>query len=400
MLRKLVVSQITVGNFSSRNHHEEEKVLHKLTFYPLGNADCCRIDLDNRQKILFDYANVGNPDDDDDLRIDLAKELRDDLEKAGKDSYDVVAITHADKDHIKGFSEFFYLEHAQKYQDDERIKIDTLWVPAAIILETSPPTDDHRILRAEARYRLKEGEGIRVFSKPDSLKEWLEDQDVKLEDREDLITIAGETIPGYSKSSDGVEFFVHAPFARSVEEDGEDIERNEASLVVQATFECEGEDTKLILGADVGYEAWEDIVQITQSNDNDTRLEWDIFKISHHCSYKSLSSEKSKEGEEKTTPVSDVKWLFEQGQDKAILVSTSDPIPGEDTTQPPHRQAANYYKDVAKGIEGEFKVTMEHPKKSAPKPLVITIDSSKATIEEGSLSAATLITGQTAPRAG
>lgn len=371
--------------------------MHKLTFYPLGNADCCLIDLENGQKILFDYANVGNPDDDDDLRVDLYKELRDDLESAEKDFYDVVAITHADEDHIKGFSEFFYLEHAQKYQDDERIKIDTLWVPAAIILETSPSTDDHKILRAEARYRLKKGEGIRVFSKPDSLKGWLEGQGVKLEDREDLIIIAGETIPDYSKSSDGLEFFVHAPFSRSIEEDGEEIERNEVSLVVQATFEYEDEDTKLILGADVAYEAWEDIVQITQSNGNDAYLEWDVFKISHHCSYKSLNSEK---GKEKTTPESNIKWLFEQGQDKAILVSTSDPIPDEDTDQPPHRQAANYYKDVAEDIDGEFKVTMEHPKETAPKPLVITIDGSKATIEERSISAATLITSQTAPRAG
>ena len=371
--------------------------MHKLTFYPLGNADCCLLDLENGQKILFDYADVGDSDDDDDLRIDLPEKLRDDLEEAEKDSYDVVAFTHADEDHIKGFSEFFYLEHAQKYQDEDRIKIDILWVPAAIILETSPSTEDHRILRAEARYRLKEGTGIRVFSKPQQLKEWLEDQDLTLEERENLITNAGEIVPGYKKSSDGVEFFVHSPFSRSIEENGEEIERNEASLVVQAAFECENEDTKLILGADIDYESWEDIVQITKSKNRKARLEWDIFKISHHCSYKSLSSEK---GKEKTTPVSDIKWLFEQGQEKAILVSTSDPIPTTNTTQPPHQQAANYYKDIAKGIDGEFKVTMEHPKESAPKPLVITIDSSKATIEERSVSAATLITSQTAPRAG
>ena len=137
--------------------------MHKLTFYPLGNADCCLIDLDNGQKILFDYADVGNSDDDDDLRIDLPAKLRENLKAAEKDSYDVVAITHADEDHIKGFSEFFYLEYAQKYQDDNRIKIDTLWVPAAVILEKSPSTEDHRILRAEARHRLKEGKGNPSF---------------------------------------------------------------------------------------------------------------------------------------------------------------------------------------------------------------------------------------------
>ena len=139
--------------------------MHKLTFYPIGNADCCLIDLENGQKILFDFADVGDSEDDEDKRIDLPEKLRENLENADKDSFDVVAFTHADEDHIKGFSEFFYLEHAQKYQDDDRIKIDTLWVPAAIILEKSPSTDDHKILRAEARHRLKEGSGIRVFSK-------------------------------------------------------------------------------------------------------------------------------------------------------------------------------------------------------------------------------------------
>lgn len=385
MSETLVHTVITTG----------ENVLHKLTFYPLGNADCCLIDLENGQKILFDYANVKNSDDDDDLRIDLPEKLREDLEEAEKDTYDVVAFTHADEDHIKGFSEFFYLEHAQKYQDDDRIEIDELWVPAAIILETSPSTEDHKILRAEARHRLKAGTGIRVFSKPELLEDWLKEQGLELEDRKDLITNAGQTVPGYDKSSEGVEFFVHAPFSDSIEDDV--IERNDAALVVQATFRCENEDTLLILGSDINHEVWSDIVRVTQHYNREDRLKWDIFKISHHCSYTALSDTK---GTTKTTPVAKVKWLFEQAQDKAILVSTSNPIPTGNTTQPPHRQAANYYKDVAKDIEGKFEVTMEHPKKSEPEPLVIIIDSSKATIEKQTAGGVGFISSHRAPRAG
>ena len=37
--------------------------MHKLTFFPLGNADCCLIDLENGKKILFDFGDQGNPDD-------------------------------------------------------------------------------------------------------------------------------------------------------------------------------------------------------------------------------------------------------------------------------------------------------------------------------------------------
>ena len=367
--------------------------MHKLTFYPLGNADCCLIDLDKGQKLLFDYADMRNPDDDDDLRIDLPAALREDLNAAGKDAYDVVAFTHADKDHINGFSEFFYLEHAKKYQDADRVKIGELWVPAAVILEqTSNAT--HRVLRAEARHRLKEGNGIRVFSQPDLLEDWLKEQGLTLESRKHLITHAGQTVDGFQKSSEGVEIFVHAPFSESV---NGDIVRNDAALVVQATFEYEGEDTQLILGADIDYKVWRDIVRITRYHKRDSRLEWDVFKISHHCSYKSLSDEK---GEEKTAPISEVEWLFENGHEGAKLVSTSDPIPDEDTTQPPHRQAANFYKEVATDINGEFKVTMEHPKEEAPEPLVITIDGSKATVKKQHAGAAGFITSQRAPRAG
>jgi hypothetical protein len=32
-----------------------------LTFYPLGNADCCLIDLANGKKILFDFADKRDP---------------------------------------------------------------------------------------------------------------------------------------------------------------------------------------------------------------------------------------------------------------------------------------------------------------------------------------------------
>ena len=84
----------------------------KLTFFPVGNADCCRIDLANGQKLLFDFADTRDPSDKDDLRIDLPKALREDLESANRNHYDVVVFTHLDKDHYSGASEFFYLEHA------------------------------------------------------------------------------------------------------------------------------------------------------------------------------------------------------------------------------------------------------------------------------------------------
>ena len=371
--------------------------MHQITFYPLGNADSYRIDLVGGEKLLIDYANVANPDDPNDRRIALASELRRDLEGAGRDSYDVVAFTHLDDDHVCGAADFFYLEHAAKYQGGKRIKIDELWVPAAAITEEGVD-GDARVIRAEARHRLKQGKGIRVFSRPERLRSWLAEQGINLADRLHLITDAGTLVPGFSKLSEKVEFFVHSPFASR--ENGELIDRNADALVFQATFAVDsGPDVQFILGADVDHVALTRIVQVTKRHRNEDRLEWDVFKLPHHCSYLSLSSER---GQDKTTPVPDVAWLFEdQSHAGGIIVSTSKPIPAnDDDVQPPHRQAANYYRERAEAIHGEFKVTMEHPSERHPEPLVIIIDSRGAWVKKRLSTGVAHVVSRPSPRVG
>ena len=74
-----------------------------------------------------------------------------------------MAFTHSDSDHISMSTEFFELWHADKYKGKDRIKINTLWVPAAMILETAANDeliDEFVIWRQEARYRLRIGEGL------------------------------------------------------------------------------------------------------------------------------------------------------------------------------------------------------------------------------------------------
>jgi len=376
--------------------------MHKITIFPLGNADSCRIDLECGKKVLFDYADSRDPNDKDDLRCDLPKELRDDLQQNARDYYDVVAFTHLDKDHFRGATNFFCLEHAEKYQGDGRIKIEVMWVPAGLITEQGPDDDEARILQREARYRFRKGKGIRVFSRPERLRDWCDNNGIKLDDRLHLITDAGKLTPEFSLEKDGVEFFVHSPFA--VRQDENTVEdRNADSIIVQATFEVGGVKTKALLMADSTHEVLSDIVSVTRKKGNDARLEWDIAKLPHHCSYLSVGPEK---GEDKTKPADNVAWLYEkQCQHGGIIVSTSKPIPvkgstEDDDPQPPHRQAANYYKDILAEIEGQFIVTMEHPTKDTPKPVVIEIEAGKATVKKQAISAAYIATSRPAPRAG
>jgi beta-lactamase superfamily II metal-dependent hydrolase len=370
----------------------------KLTFFPLGNADCCLIDLANGRKLLFDYANTRSADDESDKRVDLPSELRTDLDAADRENYDVVAFTHLDNDHICGASEFFHLRHASKYQGSGRIKIDVMWVPAGVITEEKCE-DEAAVIQAEARYRLKKGEGIRVFSFTKDLQEWLRKQGINPNQRRSLVTQAGEVIHGFTTADDGVEFFAHSPFASRQDDQGELFDRNVDSLVVHATFSVDGIDTKVMLASDVDHDALSEIVRITKYHKREDRLEWDVFKLPHHCSYLSLAPDK---GKDKTKPVPNVAWLFEnQGQEKGIIVSTSKPIPAnDDDDQPPHRQAANYHRDTTQDRNGQFIVTMEHPKVSEPKPVVIVIDRFKAAPEKRASSIGAAIVSRPAPRAG
>lgn len=370
----------------------------KLTFYPLGNADCCLMELINGKKLLFDYADTRCKDDKEDKRVDLPAELRKDLNGARRKYYDVVAFSHLDQDHTCGSSEFFYFEHDKKYQSDDRIRINEMWVPAAIIIEDKETLgEEHAIIQREARYRLRNKKGIRVFSRPGLLKDWLAKQGMTLDEVCHLITDAGQIVPGFTREEDGVEFFPHSPFAKRIDE-CEVVDRNSDSLVLHVTFEDYGTETKLILSADAPYDVLSDIVDVTRWHKREERLEWDIFKLPHHCSYLSLGPEK---GKDKTEPVPNVKWLFEeQGREGAIVVSTSKPIPTEDTDQPPHRQAANYHKDNIQTKDGEFRVTMEFPSTSKPEPLVIEIGAGGAKVVKRNVGGAASATGGSAPRAG
>lgn len=369
--------------------------MHQLTFYPIGNGDCCLIDLECEQKLLFDFADLRNPNDSDDLRIDLETAIRDNLHAAKQTYFDVVAFTHADDDHIHNATNVFALQHAQKYQGPDRIEIRELWVPAALIVEDEL-TGEARILQAEARHRLREGKGIRVFSRPERLKDWLNQEGLTLADRQHLITDAGQTIPGYTTSDQGVEFFVHSPFASRHDEGLDD--RNGCSLVLQATFASGGAETRLMMSADTVADVLDDMVRVTRYHNNDARLAWDIFKLPHHCSYLSLNDER---GTDVTEPLPRIDWLFHQGAQGGIIISTSWPIPsGDADSQPPHRQAANYYKQRVAEMRGEFKVTMAHPTTSRPEPLIITINRWGATIKKTITSGSTAVTSRPAPRAG
>ena len=252
-----------------------------ITFFPVGNADTCLLTADDGSQLLFDFASPKNQGDGD-KRIDLAPELRNRLADSGRNHFDVVSFSHLDTDHFAGASEFFYLEHAKKYQGEGRIHIKDMWVPAAAILESRwEQSEEGRIVQAEARHRLKEGRGIHVISEPKALDKWLSDAGVNPDERRELIVTAGNCMPGFTLASAGAEIFVHSPF--SYQNDGNnEVDRNSESSVFHLTLKDGAKNVKVFLTADAPYEVLEDIVKATEKAGNADRLEWDLIKVPHH----------------------------------------------------------------------------------------------------------------------
>lgn len=326
-----------------------------VRYYPVGNGASSQIILENGKRLLFDFRQVEDGTCEDHKVIDLVTTLRQELDEAGRRDrdFDVVGFTHGDDDHVAGAADNFHLDHAAKYQTRGRFKIKELWVPAAFILEDDP-NESHRPLREEARYRLRKGYGIKVFSRPDRLSDWLTKQGINPDDRKQFIVDAGTVVPGFNLYADGVEFFVHSPFMEHVD-DKEEVPRNEAALILHATFMIAGRESRMWIIGDTTWEVLTDIVKITRGHNRLERLKWDLYSIPHHCSHHALSPER---GDTITTPEPEVQYLMDQGQTAALLVSSSIPIGTDpDRKLPPHLQAFRSYEKTADDKSGAVFVT-------------------------------------------
>jgi hypothetical protein len=380
---------------------------HQVTFFPVSNGDTVRVLLHGGRRILFDFCQKPDAEDEESPNADVKKLLKAELDVAGCDYFDVVAFTHADLDHIQGSTEFFWLEQAAKYQGPGRIKIRELWVPAAMVIECAShdqQSDEFVILRQEARRRLLDGKGIRVFSDPPKLREWLEPElaarGLSKNARDHLFVDAGTLVPGFSLGIDGVEFFTHSPFKEHCE--GTVIVRNQASLIFNVRFDCDGARFDFLQAGDAEWCDLETIVNKTRFHKRDDRLQWDLYNIPHHCSYLALGKDK---GEKETEPAPKVKELLLEGRPGCYAVSSSKPVRDEPTAyteiQPPHIQARKTYERYVKEVDGrKFLVTMEEPNGYKPKPMTFEFKSTGlAWLKAAATGGASIVTS-TAPRAG
>ena len=326
-----------------------------FTYYPLGNAQTMLLELGNGKKVLFDFANV-KTDDASDKRWNIEEEFED------YDNIDAVMFTHAHEDHIKGSAEFFRMEYYRT--KDEGVTIGELWLSSAFVADTRCTCEDARVIRQEARARLKAGKAVKIFGHGKALSKWLETSEISEESVKHLIFHAGENIP--HDLGDEVSFFLHAPFS----EECDDVDdKNDPSVVMQVRLHNVTRETNILITGDTPCDVLDDVILKTQEKENEEYLHWDLYDIPHHCSHTGLCEA----FDEEIIPTENVQWLLEQSGENAFMVASCKALADADSP-PPSEEAEKAYKDYKKS-DVTFRITMEYPKRSAPEPMVFTIDS-------------------------
>jgi len=316
-----------------------------------------QLELRNQKRLLVDFANVkSDTADTSDKRCNLVDEFE------GITKFDVVMFTHAHEDHIKGAADFFRMNYSRK--SDTGVEIGELWLSASFVADADCTCEDARVIRQEARSRIKTGEGVKIFGYSNELKDWLKKSSIDEDSIKHLIFRAGQLIA--HDLGNEVSFFLHAPFSV----DCDDVtDKNDPSVVMQMRLHNYERETNVLVIGDVPCDVLDEIVSRSENNNNLDYLKWDLYDVPHHCSTTGLCNSPN-EGVE---PTDNIKWLLQQSNPNAYMIASCKTLKDADTP-PPSEDAANAYKSYSKG-DVTFRITMEWPKSSAPEPMSFTIDS-------------------------
>ncbi|MFI5200954.1 MAG: cobyric acid synthase CobQ [Candidatus Kapaibacterium sp.] len=326
---------------------------HTLKFYPVGNGDMTLIRLTDGTSILID-CNIREAEEtsDGDAIFDVKEDLNGSIPKTdGVRHMDVFMLTHPDEDHCFGFKNSFYTGDPKKYSEDDKktglIIIDELWVTS--MLFDCASSDDAKALKKEAQRRLD------LYAKG---------SDVGAGNRLRMIGYNGDemyedvpnTIPGTiinlinGDEKKNFEFFVHAPFKKSLVQGTAEPDKNYSSVVMQARFRNENNDAKsedyYLFGGDADHYLWKEILEQSETHENEDKLVWDYFLAPHHCSWTFFNDTADGCDEPMESSLAVLKF----GRTGAKIIASCKCIEDDDNN-PPHHDAKILY--IKKGVSSE-----------------------------------------------
>ena len=327
-----------------------------MTFFPVGNGDMTLIQTKTNKYIMID-CNIRNAENDDTI-YDCNEYLQDNLPiDDGQIYLDAFFLTHSDNDHCRGIRDYFNL-CAPEDSDDNKIRIDELYVPAKLMMDETHYNDDADAIREEAQRRLDllgtdeadtPGNRINIVGYSKELKDYA-----------DAIVPAGETISDINGNTDyGAEIFVLRPVKKANDDEESDV--NDCTASFKITFEINGGTYVAIIGGYLNCDNWKEVIELNPD------MTFDLLLAPHHCSWHAVSSEDTHTGKADTV----IEEFLEKSKENAYVVSSSKVIKRDGDNPPSYRAKNVYIKHLKK--QDRFKCTAEYPNADDPKPLTFKI---------------------------
>ena len=328
-----------------------------FVFWPVGTGDSTSIILNEDNWIQVDLNQTAAEDG----KVSIIDELIENLpQKDNKPYLAVFALTHPDEDHCKGFEEFL-----------DKVTIGEIWFTPRTFENHEDLCEDATAFQEEALRRIEKisasgndtssGDKAKIIGFHESIQEQFPDFP------DEQLVVPGNYIEDYDGNKileDELKIFIHAPLKEAIEED-----RNNTSLAMQVSLNDGDSWSKALLFGDLAYLRIAKIFEITEENDNEDALEWNILLAPHHCS-KSVMYHEDENGVEKyKSEIIDKLKKYQDGE--GIIVSSSEKVPASNDKgdNPPHAKAKAKYLDIVDN--DDFVCTVENSSTSSPEPVVI-----------------------------
>jgi hypothetical protein len=340
-----------------------------ITFFPVSNGDMTLLQLDNGQTILIDVNIRAAADDEDDETPDVAKDLKDRLDRDdnGRLYVDAFLQSHPHADHVTGLCNHFHFGPPEDWKKkDDKILIREMWSSPVVFRRADASgeslCDDAKAWRTEARRRVQlfRDEGFET-AEGDRILIMGEDIDGKTDDILDIVVKLNASFDACNRVQGGA-FAARllAPLPPEDDDDEDILRHNQSSVILRFSLAGGGiaDRCRFLTGGDAEVAIWNRLWNSYGSSHSDW-LSYDILQTPHHCSWRSLSFDRWSELGEKVKVDPDARNALSQTRKGAVIVASCKPIKADDDN-PPHERAKREYIDILDGDNDRFFCTDEY----------------------------------------
>jgi hypothetical protein len=350
----------------------------KSEHFRVDNGDMALFILESGRRVLADINIRAAADDPDDDTPDVARQLRDRLEKLGRDAQgrlyvDAFLSSHPDTDHIRGLKKHFHLGPPGEWSKSaDKIVIREMWSSPVVFRRASKDhvlCDDALAWCAEARRRVRVFEGGGQVTDGDRIKILGEDIDGKTDKLGAILVKTDDlfsTICGVFDTT--FEARLLAPLIAKDEEEEEIITKNNSSVIMRLDLKVNGlTQGRYLQGGDADVGVWDRIWD--HNKNHQSWLEYDVLIAPHHCSWHCLSYDNWSEMGEDAQVSQPARNALGQARSGALIIASSKRVTDDDS-DPPCVRAKREYEAILEPKSGEFRWVGDG---ASDEPLVIEV---------------------------